>query len=89
MLATLGRYARLLTAVLLVGLWAGPAEAGWWTRSKAEPTHEAASAPAEKPPADPAVGVAVIAGGLALFILLAWLAVRVSGGTVPANDLPE
>ena len=89
MLATLSKYARHLTAALLLGAWAGPAEAGWWTGSKSEATHQATAARTEKPPADPAVGAAVIAGGVALFILLAWVAVRVGGGGIPANDLPE
>ncbi|MBX9584482.1 MAG: hypothetical protein K2X87_29630 [Gemmataceae bacterium] len=89
MLATLVKHARLLTAALLLGVWAGPAEAGWWNRSKPEPTDKV-TATRTRDDADPAVGVAVIAAGLALFVFLAWVAVRVGGsGGVPANDLPE
>lgn len=87
MLANLSKYVRLLTAALLLGTWADPAEAGWWDRSKPEPSQEAARS--ERPPADPTVGAAVIAGGLALFIFLAWIAARVGGGGAPVNDLPE
>jgi hypothetical protein len=88
MLANFAKHARLLTAALLIGVWAGPAEAGWWNRPKPEPTDKV-TATRTRENADPAVGVAVIAGAVALFIFLAWLAVRVGGGTVPANDLPE
>lgn len=89
MLAKLSKWVRVVAVMAALGWPTGSAEAGWWNRPAAKPT-EAASAsrePAAK--GDPAVGAAVVAGGVALFVFLAWLAVRAGGGNVPANDLPE
>lgn len=89
MLTTLSKLVRPLVAAVLLGLWTGPADAGWWTRSESKPTHQVTSSSTRLEPADPAVGVVVIAAGLGLFVFLAWVAVRVGGGNLPANDLPE
>ncbi|MBX9627291.1 MAG: hypothetical protein K2X82_26040 [Gemmataceae bacterium] len=89
MLAKLSNWVRVFAVMAVLGWPTASAEAGWWNRSSAKPTHEVAASRERDSKGDPAVGAAVIAGGVALFVFLAWLAVRAGGGNVPANDLPE
>lgn len=82
MFTNLLRLVRLLVVgVFLLGP-ASPAEAGRRIESPAETAAE------PKAEADPAVGVAAIALGVAVFVFLAWAAARTSGGSQPANDIP-
>lgn len=90
MLANVSKWLRVSLAAVLIGWPTGSAEAGWWTRPKAEPTHAVAAARDRGEGADPAVGVAVMAGAVAFFVVVAWAAAKMGGSRgVPVNDLPE
>lgn len=85
MLAYMLKKGRVLFAVLALGFGTASAEARWRTEPPA--TDAVTADRVEKGDSD--VGLAALALGLAIFVFLAWAAVRTSGGSVPAHDLPE
>jgi hypothetical protein len=86
MLNTFLKLLRVAAAALLLGFWSAPtADAAWWSRSDARTAQEA---PAPQR-GDPARGLAMIAGAVALLVFLAWIAVRIGESDRPADKVPN
>jgi hypothetical protein len=87
MLNTFLKLLRVSAAALLLGFWTAPAaDAAWWSRSESGRTSHEAPAPER---GDATRGLAMIAGAVALFVFLAWLAVRIGEADRPADKVPN
>jgi hypothetical protein len=87
MLNTFLKLLQSLAAAFLLGFWTAPiADAAWWSSSEPARTSQEASAPER---GDPTRGLVMIAGAVALFIFLAWLAVRIGEADRPADKVPN
>jgi hypothetical protein len=77
---------RLTVAALLIGGWSAPvAEAA----PRASATQRAASSRGNDPTRDSEAGVVWIATAVALFVFMAWVAVRMNSHHRPADKVPS
>jgi hypothetical protein len=77
---------RAVAATLALAVWSAPAaEAAWWATTA---TTRVPAAPADAPAGDPVAGGLMIAGVVALFVFMAWVAVRI-GDHPSADKLPN
>ena len=83
MCATITRFGRVLIVSFLLGVCVTPALGDGRDRAPTQVSdHE--------PAGDPVMGFAILAGVVAVFVFLAWLAVRVSSGQDhPADKVPN
>ncbi|MDB5306100.1 MAG: hypothetical protein JWO38_302 [Gemmataceae bacterium] len=64
-----------VVVALALGFWTAPAaEAGWRTTQPTAATREPRT---DAPQRDPVIGVLAIIAGVAVFVFLAWVAVRI------------
>lgn len=88
MLNTFLKLLRAVAAALLLGFGtAQAADAAWWSRSAPSARTSQEAPPPER--GDSTRGLVMIAGAVALFIFLAWLAIRIGDADRPADKVPN
>ena len=89
MLNTLNRWGRALVVCVILGVWSTPASLADGHATHLPRTTEQVPAHPAESHGYPVAGLAILVGVLALFIFLAWLAVRIGDADHPADKIPN